>query len=215
MKMKHFAVVLSLVSVFCLSLFADGLSPVKLNAPDRDRGFSLTKSISVRASAREWTGKALELKDLSDLLWCAFGINRPEKSMRTAPSYRDVQDISLYVVMKEGTYIYDPKENVLNPVTEGDFRPLCAMSQKSVENAAAIVILISDLTKINVKDKCEQVKWAAIDAGVISENINLFCAATGLVTVPRATMDTEKLRVALKLKETQEPIMNNPVGYGK
>jgi SagB-type dehydrogenase family enzyme len=198
-----------------MSLFADGLSPVKLNAPDRDRGFSLTKSISVRASAREWTGKALELKDLSDLLWCAFGINRPEKSMRTAPSYRDVQDISLYVVMKEGTYIYDPKENVLNPVTEGDFRPLCAMSQKSVENAAAIVILISDLTKINVKDKCEQVKWAAIDAGVISENINLFCAATGLVTVPRATMDTEKLRVALKLKETQEPIMNNPVGYGK
>jgi len=215
MKIEHFAVVLSLVSVFCLSLFADGLSPVKLNAPDRDRGFSLTKSISVRASAREWTGKALELKDLSDLLWCAFGINRPEKSMRTAPSYRDVQDISLYVVMKEGTYIYDPKENVLNPVTEGDFRPLCAMSQKSVENAAAIVILISDLTKINVKDKCEQVKWAAIDAGVISENINLFCAATGLVTVPRATMDTEKLRVALKLKETQEPIMNNPVGYGK
>ncbi len=215
MKIEHFAVVLSLISVFCMSLFADGLSPVKLNAPDRDRGFSLTKSISVRASAREWTGKALELKDLSDLLWCAFGINRPEKSMRTAPSYRDVQDISLYVVMKEGTYIYDPKENVLNPVTEGDFRPLCAMSQKSVENAAAIVILISDLTKINVKDKCEQVKWAAIDAGVISENINLFCAATGLVTVPRATMDTEKLRVALKLKETQEPIMNNPVGYGK
>ncbi len=215
MKTKHFAVILSLLAVFCMNLFAGGFAPIKLNAPDKDRGYSLTKTISVRASGREWTGKPLELKDLSDLLWCADGINRPEKSMRTAPSYRDVQDISLYVAMKEGTYIYDPKENVLNPVAEGDFRPLCAMSQKTVENAATVIILISDLTKINVKDKCEQVKWAAIDAGVISENINLFCAATGLVTVPRATMDTAKLRAALKLKDAQEPIMNNPVGYGK
>jgi nitroreductase len=89
------------------------------------------------------------------------------------------------------------------------------MTQTTVANAAAVIIMVSDLTRFNVTDKCEKIKWAAVDAGVISENINLFCAATGLTTVPRATMDVEKLRAALKLEETQEPIINNPVGYGK
>ena len=207
--------VLFLIFLFCLELFAADMAPIKLNAPDKDRGYSLTKAVSMRASAREWNGKPLELKDLSDLLWAADGINRPEKFMRTAPSYRNVQDISLYVVMKEGTYVYDPGKNVLNPVAAGDFRPICAMTQTTVANAAAVIIMVSDLTRFNVTDKCEKIKWAAVDAGVISENINLFCAATGLTTVPRATMDVEKLRAALKLEETQEPIINNPVGYGK
>jgi SagB-type dehydrogenase family enzyme len=190
-------------------------NPVKLNAPDKDRGFSVMKALSVRASAREWNGKPLELKDLSDLLWAANGVNRPDSGMRTAPSYRDVQDISLYVVMKDGAYLYDPKENVLNPVASGDFMSAAAGMQKSVENAGAVIILVSDLSKIQVKDKCEKIKWAAVDAGVVSENINIFCAGAGLVTVPRATMDVEKLRSILKLKNTQELIMNNPVGYGK
>jgi len=214
MKIKRNAVVTILTVVFCLNLFAADPAPIKLNAPDRERGLPIMKSISVRASAREWNGKPLELRDLSDLLWSAYGINRQEKSMRTAPSYRDVQDISLYVLMKDGAYLYDPAGNVLAPVAAGDFRPLAAMQQKSVENAAAVIVLVSDLTKIQVKDKCEQIKWAAIDAGVVSENINLFCAGCGLTTVPRATMDADKLRAALRLKDTQEPIMNNPVGYG-
>ena len=214
MKAKQSIQVLFFVFVFCLTLFAADLAPIKLSAPDKERGFSFMKTVSVRASSREWDGKPLELKDLSDLLWAAFGINRPEKGMRTAPSYRDVQDISLYVLMKEGAYLYDPKENVLNPVAAGDFRPLAAMQQKTVKNAAAVIIMVSDLDKIQVKEKCEKIKWAAVDAGAVVENICLFCAATGLATVPRATMDVDKLRAALKLKDTQEPIMNNPVGYG-
>jgi SagB-type dehydrogenase family enzyme len=215
MKIKSFVSAVLLVMVFCFNLAAAELTPVKLNKPQKDRGFSVMKTLSVRASVREWNGKPLEIQDLSDLLWAANGINRPEKSMRTAPSYRDVQDISLYVIMKEGAYLYDPKENVLNPVASGDFRPMAAGAQKTVENAAAVLIMVSDLTMIKEKEKCDRIKWAAVDAGIVVENVCLFCAGTGLATVPRATMDVEKLRGVLKLKDTQEPIMNNPVGYGK
>ena len=215
MKIRNFTAVLFFAMIFCPAMFAADAGPIKLSPPDKDRGFSVTKALSVRTSVREWNGKPLELKDLSDLLWAANGINRQEKGMRTAPSYRDVQDISLYVVMKDGAYLYNPKENILSPVASGDFMAAAAGAQKSVENAAIVIILVSDLSKIQVKDKCEKIKWAAIDAGIVSENINIFCAATGLATVPRATMDAEKLRTILKLKETQELIMNNPVGYGK
>mgnify|MGYP000141613610 len=55
----------------------------------------------------------------------------------------------------------------------------------------------------------------ALDAGIVSQNISLFCSGTGLVTVPRASMDQAKLKSGLKLKDTQRPLINHPVGYAK
>ena len=55
----------------------------------------------------------------------------------------------------------------------------------------------------------------AIDAGYVSQNIDLACEALGLVTVPRATMDKDALKKELKLTEAQNPILNHPVGYKK
>ena len=54
-----------------------------------------------------------------------------------------------------------------------------------------------------------------MDAGYVSGNIGLYCAAAQLATVPRASMDKEALTKALHLTETQIPILNNPVGYIK
>jgi len=213
--MKYLVMAVVIILNFSMTLLGADLAPVKLNAPTKDRGFTVMKALSVRQSVREWNGKPLNIQDLSDLLWAANGINRPDKGMRTAPSYRDVQDIRLYVITRDGAYLYDPKENLLAPVAPGNFMAEAAGRQKSVENAAAVIIMVSDLSKIDVKDKCEKIKWASIDAGIVAENICVFCAGTGLATVPRATMDTEKLRVILKLKDTQELILNTPVGYGK
>ena len=53
----------------------------------------------------------------------------------------------------------------------------------------------------------------AMDAGIVSQNINLFCAGAGLSTVPRATMDQAALRKTLNLSDMQVPMLNNPVGY--
>ena len=62
----------------------------------------------------------------------------------------------------------------------------------------------------------EQAKaMCCVDAGNVSENINLYCQAVGLVTVPRGTMDADGLRKVLKLSAKQQPILNNPVGYPK
>ena len=54
-----------------------------------------------------------------------------------------------------------------------------------------------------------------MDAGIDSQNISIFCAAANLATVPRASMDTAKLKSVLKLKESQLALMNHPVGYYK
>ena len=56
---------------------------------------------------------------------------------------------------------------------------------------------------------------AAMDAGIVSQNINLCCAGIGLSTVPRASMDQAALKKILKLTDNQVLMMNNPVGYPK
>ena len=54
-----------------------------------------------------------------------------------------------------------------------------------------------------------------VSAGIVSENINLFCAGAGLVTRPRMSMDTQAIKELLRLDETQTPLLNNPVGYAR
>ena len=41
----------------------------------------------------------------------------------------------------------------------------------------------------------------------------LACAAFGLSTVPRASMQHEEIQRLLGLSEYQIPVMNNPIGY--
>ena len=58
--------------------------------------------------------------------------------------------------------------------------------------------------------------WSTLshyDAGIVSGNIYLYCAANGLATVCRRTMDRDALKKALKLPDTTVLHLNYPIGY--
>ncbi|MFR6383967.1 MAG: nitroreductase family protein [Odoribacter splanchnicus] len=82
--------------------------------------------------------------------------------------------------------------------------------QGFVATAPVCLVMVADLSKFG-----GEVLMPALDAGIVSQNISLFCSGTGLVTVPRASMDQAKLKSGLKLKDTQRPLINHPVGYAK
>ena len=209
MKTLVFSLVLTAVCTVCAA--QDGQKPVRLEKPDIERPGTVMKALSERKSTREFSQKELSLRDLSDLLWAANGVNRPD-GRRTAPSALNKQDIDIYVIMKEGAYLYDAKANSLQPIAKGDHRAAVAGSQDFVKSAPVSLVLVSDLSRFgNIADHTKLM--AAVDAGIVCQNINIFCAATGLATVPRATMDQAALKRILKLTDSQLPIMNNPVGY--
>lgn len=190
---------------------AQDLKTIRLNTPDKTRGNSVMQALSDRHSDREYAAKDLSLQDLSDLLWAANGINRPD-GKRTAPSALNKQDIDIYVIMKAGAYRYDAQANSLQPVAKGDHRSAVASGQEFVKSAPVSLVLVSDLSRFgNITDHTKLM--AAVDAGIVCQNINVFCASVGLATVPRATMDQAALKRILKLTDNQLPIMNNPVGY--
>ena len=212
--MKQLMLLLAMCAIMT-TLHAQGAGELKLNRPDLNRGVNVMKAFSDRPSDREFSTRELSLQDLSDLLWAANGVNRPGDGKRTAPSALNKQDVDIYVFLAKGVYLYDASKHVLKLVAEGDHRAVVAGRQDFVKQAPVSLVYVSDLSRFGM-GLDEQVKlMGAMDAGIVSQNVNLFCAGVGLSTVPRASMDQEALRKLLKLSDTQVPMMNNPVGYSK
>ena len=82
-------------------------------------------------------------------------------------------------------------------------------------NPPVQIVLVSDGDRFTRGDPARKLEWGALDAGIVSQNISLFCAATGLKTVPKASMDKAKIRELLKLTDAQIVFLNHPVGYAK
>jgi len=207
------------ISVFCVMLMATSLmaqtSSIVLNQPDTNRGLTIMKAFAQRSSQSKFDTLDLKLQDLSDLLWAADGINRVESGKRTAPSAMKSQDVDVYVVMKKGAYLYDAKKHQLDLVTAGDYRLQVAGRQENFASAPVFCVLVSDISRFKSGTDSLKLSWAALDAGIVSQNIGLFCAGTGFATHPRVTMDVPKLREALKLKASQYLMINNLVAYKK
>jgi SagB-type dehydrogenase family enzyme len=212
--MKNIVFIILLV-VTVNSLFAQTTKTIVLNPASNDRGLSVIKALSLRASAAEYDTASINLQDLSDLLWAANGVNRSLTGKRTAPSAINAQDIDVYVFMKTGIYFYDAKKHLLDLIVDSDYRNIVADKQLNVLKAPVICLLVSDISRFTFGNDSLKMIWAAEDAGIISQNISLFCASAGFATRPRAFMNQQKLREILKLKDTQHLMLNNPVSHKK
>jgi nitroreductase len=81
--------------------------------------------------------------------------------------------------------------------------------------APVLLVLVSDSSRFRGGSPEMKSEWGAIDTGLVSANISIFCAGTGMATRPRSSMNREKIASLLKLKETQHPFLNHPLGYPK
>ncbi len=189
---------LLLTILYSTTLFmtASALDTISLPKPDLTRGDTIMQAFAKRRSTREFATKELSRQDLADLLWAANGINRPESGKRTAPSAMNRQDVKLYVCTPQVSYLYDHKKHQLLPLSQGDARP---------EQAAPIcLILVTDTNQ----------SWAAIDAGIVSQNISIFCAGVNLATCPKASIKNKsQLAKSLKLQGQQTIMLYHPIGH--
>lgn len=59
------------------------------------------EALKLRRSTRTHDERPLPPQVLSNLLWAAWGINRPDSGLRTAPSWRGRAHVDLYLVMQD------------------------------------------------------------------------------------------------------------------
>lgn len=191
---------------------------IQLPAADLHQpSLSTIEALATRHSVREYSTQALTNQQLSNLCWAACGMTR-DTEHRTAPTAMNRKEIRLYVFTDKAVYEYLPTENVLHHMVEGDHRSLIAggkgFSQDFVLQAPVSLLMVMDFDRFGNMDERSKM-MACVDAGNVSENINLYCQAVGLCTVPRATMDADGISHLLGLTDNQMPIMNNPVGFPK
>jgi len=209
---KTFLIVISALLMF--SIRAQELQPVKLLPPQLDKGKSLMQSLQDRHSTREFSDRELSLQDLSNLLWAADGVNRPDQKKRTAPSAMNVQDADVYVFLKDGVYLYDAFGMKLIPVINGDKRSL-AGTQPFVATAPVNLVVVSDYSKMGRTKDEDKVAYAAGSAAFIGENVYLFCAAFDLNCVLRASIDKDAIVRELNLRPDQHAVYGITIGFAK
>ncbi len=193
-------------------LAAQELAAVKLPAPQTDGGKPLMQVLGARQSAREYSDRKLTHQTLSNLLWAAWGINRPD-GHRTAPSASNRQEIEIYVVLPEGAYLWDAKANTLNPIAPGDLRGATG-TQPFPATAALNLVYVADMAKAGrPATDPQQALNVGADTGFIAENAYLFCASEGLATVVRASINRAELAKQLKLRDNQLIVLAQSIGY--
>lgn len=188
---------------------------IELPEPNKTGGKPLMEALNERHSSRDFVNKDLTQQQLSDLLWAAYGINRPDEGKHTIPTSRNRQDTQVYVTTKEGVFLYIPEEHSLKQISNEDLRKVTG-KQDFVKDAAVNLIYVSDFDKLG-NDDDDQIKMvtAATHCGFIGQNVYLYCASEGLITVFRAWIDKEEIREALQLSENQKVIYSQTVGYSK
>ena len=168
---------------------------IKLEDPDLKKGKNLMEIISKRHSEREYSGKELTLKQISELLWVCYGQSHNDNKNKTVPSGLAIYPLEIYAVFKDSIFKYNPEENLLIPIIKGNYYDKVSMGvQDYVNNSAMNILIFGD------KNKSSNIKFLCFEAGHISENAYLYCENEGLKVICRALCDGKFFIDLLKLK---------------
>jgi SagB-type dehydrogenase family enzyme len=203
----------SMICICSVAIYAQG--NIKLVAPTKQGGMPLMQALNERQTIRTYTDESLTMQQLSDILWSAVGVNRPDKdNRRTSPTARNAQEIDVYVFMESGVYFYDAVKHELVLVSVKDHRK-DAVKQEFAQKAPLALVFVANYDKFaGGTDAESNALYGATDAGFASQNVYLYCASEGLGTVVLGMIDREKIAEILSLKNAKA-ILGQVVGKVK
>lgn len=203
---------LLIITVFSINAFSQDIA---LPSPDKTGGKPLMQALNERQTTRNFTMDELTSRQLSEMLWAAWGINREDIGKRTAPSAMNYQEIQVYAAMASGLYLYDARSHSLIMIHSTDIRSSCG-TQSFVYDAPVNLIYVADMSKSG-KDEGDVIKDSDLfmsysDAAFIAQNVYLYCASEGLGCVVRGSIPKERLAEAMGLKQNQIITLAQTVG---
>ena len=199
------------------------LSPIALPKPETDGGKSVLAALQERRTIRNISNKKLPPQTLSNLLWAAFGVNRPQgsfgKSGRTAASASNSQEIDLYVALADGVFLYEARSHQLTPVVAGDLR--ARAGRGAAATAPVNLFFVADLTRYdqgpgqpdrNIGNLEVQKGYYYVATGLIASNVYLFAASQGLAAWFH-NCNRDAVAQEFKLRAEQRVLFAQTVGY--
>ena len=200
--------------VLCFLFINVAAQDITLPAPQRTGGKPLMEALNERKTTREFTDENLTQQQLSNLLWAAWGINRPD-NRRTAPSAMNKQEIDLYVALPGGLYLYMAESHSLKMINNHDIRGLTG-SQEFVATAPINIVYVADMAKTG-KNEADSIQDSDLfmsyaNTAFIAQNIYLYCASENLGCVVRGGAPDERLPQELQLRPNQRITLAQTIG---
>lgn len=208
-------------------------SVVKLPEPVLDGSVSVEKALSSRRSIRQFLPEPLTIKDISQLVWSAYGVtqlipNGPDflrGGLKTAPSAGALYPLEIYVVagnitnLAPGIYKYKPETHELLQISEGDKRKeLCdaALNQTWIREAPASIVYSAVYERNTSKyGKRGRERYVCMDLGHSAENVYLQCASLKLGTCAIGAFLDDNVKLVIQMTQSEEPLYIMPVGKFK
>jgi hypothetical protein len=152
------------------------------------------EALSKRKSYREFRPDSLTLQQLSDILWSAFGVTRPD-GKRTIPTSHGNNELAIYAVISSGVYLYDAPNNKLVKVLDGD--------RSSLYRGAPLTLLYAGPTNGLV---------GGFHVGSAYQNVGLYCASAGLANLI-TTSGVAALKDELKPENDWSVLSVHSIGF--
>ena len=171
---------------------------IKLPAPDTTGGMPLMEAISQRKSTREFSPKAVDDKDLSNILYAAWGISHDGK--RTIPTAQNKQDLNVYVIKAGAIWKYIAPENTLKFVSDDNVSQYINLQDYTKEAPITLIFTGND------------VKSASMNAAAAYQNVGLYCASRGLNNVVRGYADMDKVAETMNL-DKEKVVITQVIGW--
>lgn len=193
---------------------------VRLPAPRKESDVSIEQAIERRRSVRDYTGDAIALSDLSQILWAAQGITGAG-DLRAAPSAGATYPLEVYAVVARvsglaaGIYRYRPARHELVRTCDGDvFGKLttACLGQGCVRDAAAVIVLAAVRERTTRAYANRGLRYVDNEVGHVAENVHLQAVALGLGTVAVGAFNDAAVEAAVRLEPGEKAMYLVPVG---
>jgi SagB-type dehydrogenase family enzyme len=169
-------------------------------------------AIEARRSSRTFDRNfAVDLKAISTILYLSCGTRKQIGSLalkRNTPNSGNLGSIEIYVValsiqdVEPGIYHYDSVDCALTQLNTGNFRLwirefVCYQSEFS--DCSALLILTSNVGRLKAKYGERGYRLGLLDAGHVSQNIQLVCTSIGLAVCATAGFIDDEVNRTLRL----------------
>jgi len=194
--------------------------PIQLPRPRLKSGVSFEKVLGERRSVREYSSEALTIENVSQLLWAAQGVTRPE-GWRTAPSAGATFPLELYLVagnvngLAQGLYRYRADQHKLIQLGNKDLSAdlaAAALGQEWMKESAIIIVIAAVYARATQKYGQRGVRYAHMEVGHAAQNVYLQAGSLNLGTTLVGAFDDKRVKEVLKLPSDEQPLGLMPIG---
>lgn len=188
---------------------------IMLPEPAMKGEISLEEALMGRKSVRKFRNEKLDMKQVSQILWSAQGINRKGTHFKTCPSAGATYPLTAYAVTEEGIFHYIPEGHKLEKIQDGDHREALSqacLGQRCVAEAPLSVVFTAVYENTTGRYGDRGIMYVHMEAGHAAQNIHLQAVALGLGSVPVGAFTDEKVAKIIKCDKKEIPIYIVPVG---